>query len=165
MAHQLRNTEICHCKRGRWKGQGVARWRIICLSLIAQLKTFFSLLIFAEFVAFWYSDFYTTLYFVNQRNHKPLALQAHTLTCRCFFCSLNVIISHKEGLGYLSICAVAFLSSLSSHMCICNGQWSLELLFVCWKSEDYLDLRVMYIQCSVSLICNISVLEMTYFCM
>jgi hypothetical protein len=55
--------------------------------------------------------FYTTLYFVNQRNYKTLMMQAHALTRKCYFYSLNVIISHpivyKEGLDYLSICAIA----------------------------------------------------------
>jgi hypothetical protein len=45
-------------------------------------------------VAFWYNDFYTTLYFVNQRNYKTLAMQAHAFTRTRYFYSLNLIISH-----------------------------------------------------------------------
>jgi hypothetical protein len=46
--------------------------------------------------AFSYTDFYTTLYFVNQRNYKTLAMQTHALTHTCYFYSLNVIISHPK---------------------------------------------------------------------
>jgi hypothetical protein len=85
-------------------------------------------------VAFSYTDFYTTLYFVNQRNYKTLAMQAHALTRKRYFYSLNVIISHptvqSEGLGYLSVCAIALRSSPPSHVCICNGQRSSELFCV-----------------------------------
>jgi hypothetical protein len=73
-------------------------------SSIVQLKTFSSHLISTQSVAFSYTDFYTTLYFVNQRNYKTLAMQAHALTRTRYFYSPNVIISHpivhKEGLGY-----------------------------------------------------------------
>jgi hypothetical protein len=45
-------------------------------------------------------------------------MQAQTLTRTRYFCSLNVIISHrivfKEGLGCLSVCAIASRSSPSS---------------------------------------------------
>jgi hypothetical protein len=82
-------------------------------------------------VAFSYTNFYTTLYFVNQRNYKPLAMQAHVLTRTCYFCSLNVIISHpivyKEGLGYHSVCAIASRSSPPTHVCICNGHSGSEV--------------------------------------
>jgi hypothetical protein len=36
---------------------------------VVFLKTFFPLLISTQSVAFWY-NFYTSLYFVNQRNYK-----------------------------------------------------------------------------------------------
>jgi hypothetical protein len=40
---------------------------------------------------------------------------AHAFTCTCYFYSKNVKISHpieyKEGLGYLSVCAIASRSS------------------------------------------------------
>jgi hypothetical protein len=62
---------------------------------------------------------------VNQRNYKTLGMQAHALTRTRYFYSLNVIISHpivyKEGLGYLSVCAIASRSYPPSHVCICNG--------------------------------------------
>jgi hypothetical protein len=58
-------------------------------------------------------------------------MQAHALTHTRYFYSLNVIISHpivyKEGLGYLSVCAIASRSSLPSRVCICNGHLSSEL--------------------------------------
>jgi hypothetical protein len=117
--------------KGRWKGKGqqdgnesVWAWRV-------QLKTFFPLLISTQSVAFSYTDFYTTLYFVNQRNYKTLAMQTHAFTRTRYFYSLNIIISHltenKEGLGYLSVCAIASRSSPPSHVCICNGHPGSEL--------------------------------------
>jgi hypothetical protein len=52
---------------------------------------------------------------VNQRTYKTVARQAHVLTRTRYFYRLNVIISHsivyKEGLGYLSVCAIASRSS------------------------------------------------------
>jgi hypothetical protein len=46
-------------------------------------------------------------------------MQAHALTRTRYLNSLNVIISHpivyKEGLGYLSVCAIASRSSPPSH--------------------------------------------------
>jgi hypothetical protein len=94
----------------------------------------FSLLISTQSVSFWYNDFYTTLYFVNQRNYKTLAMQTHALTHTRYFYSLNVIISHpivyKVGLGYLSVCAIASRSSPPSHVCICNGHPCSELCCV-----------------------------------
>jgi hypothetical protein len=43
------------------------------------------ILISTQSVAFWYTDFHTTLYFVNQRNYKTLAMQAHALTRTRYF--------------------------------------------------------------------------------
>jgi hypothetical protein len=94
----------------------------------------FFLSILTQSVAFWYTDFYTTLYFVNQRNYKTLGMQAHTLTRARYFYILNVIISHpivhKEGLGYLSVCAIASRSSPPTHVGICNGHPGSELFCV-----------------------------------
>jgi hypothetical protein len=71
---------------------------------------------------------------VNQRNYKTLAMQAHTLTRKRYFYSLNAIISHpivyKKGLGYLSICAIVSRSSRPSYVRICNGHPSSELCCV-----------------------------------
>jgi hypothetical protein len=54
---------------------------------------------------------------VNQRNYKTLAMHAHALTHTRYFYNLNIIISHpivyKEGLGFLSVCAIA-----SSHVSV-----------------------------------------------
>jgi hypothetical protein len=93
-------------------------------------------------VAFSCTDFHTTLYFVNQRNYKTLAMQSHALTRTRYFYSLNVIISHpighKEGLGHLSVCAVASRSFPPSHVCIYDGQRSSELFCVhCSLVEMY----------------------------
>jgi hypothetical protein len=59
-------------------------------------------------------------------------MQAHTLTRTRYFYSLNVIISHlivyKEGLGYLSVCALASRSYPPTHMCICKGHPGSELV-------------------------------------
>jgi hypothetical protein len=56
-------------------------------------ENIFPLLISTQSVTFLFTDFYTTLYFVNQGNYKTLAVQAHALTrTRCFY-SLNVMIS------------------------------------------------------------------------
>jgi hypothetical protein len=93
-----------------------------------------SLLISTKSVPFVCTDFFTTLYFVNQRNYKTLAMLAHALTCTRYFCSLNVIISHlivyKEGLGYLSACAIASRSSPPTHVFICNGHPGSDLCCV-----------------------------------
>jgi hypothetical protein len=86
--------------------------------------------------------FCTIVCFVNQRNHKTLAMQAHALTRTRYFYSLNVVISHlivyKEGLSYLSVCAIASRSSPPSHVCICNGHPSSELFCVHCKSGKVL---------------------------
>jgi hypothetical protein len=98
------------------------------------MTSFCPLLISTQSVTFWYTDFHTRMYFVNQRNYKTLAMQAHTLTHTRYFYSLNVIISHlvlyKEGLGYLSVRAIASRSSSPSHVCICNGHSGSELCCV-----------------------------------
>jgi hypothetical protein len=52
-------------------------------------KNFFPLLILTQSVALWYTDFHTTVYFVNQRNYKTLAMQAHALTDIHYLYSLN----------------------------------------------------------------------------
>jgi hypothetical protein len=61
-------------------------------------------------------------------------MQTHALTRKRYFYSLNVMISHlavyKEGLGYLSVCAIALRSSPPSHICIYDGQRSSELFCV-----------------------------------
>jgi hypothetical protein len=62
-------------------------------------------------------------------------MQAHALTRTRYFYSLNVIISQpvvfKEGLGYLSVCAIASRFSPPSHACICKGHPGSELCCVC----------------------------------
>jgi hypothetical protein len=97
-------------------------------------KNTFPLLISTQSVAFFYNDLNTTLYFVNQRNYKTLEMQAHALTRTTYFYSLNVILSHlivyQEGLGYLSVCAIASRSSAPSHVCICNSHPGSELCCV-----------------------------------
>jgi hypothetical protein len=101
----------------RWKGQGVARQQRVCLSMYSVNENIFPLLISTQSAAFWFTDFHITLYFVNQRNYKTLAMQAHVFTRTRYFYNLNVIISHpivyKEGLGYLFVCAIASRSSPS----------------------------------------------------
>jgi hypothetical protein len=97
-------------------------------------ENLFSLLISTQSTAFCYTDFYTTLYSVNQRNYKTLAMQAHALTRTRYFYNLNVIISHpivyKEGLGYRSACAISSRSSPPSRVRICNGHPGSELCCV-----------------------------------
>jgi hypothetical protein len=97
-------------------------------------NTFFPLFISTQSVAFSYTDFYTTLYFVNQRNYKTLAMPAHALTHTRYFYSKNIIISHvivyKERLGYLSVSAITSRSSPPTHVCICNSHPGSELCSV-----------------------------------
>jgi hypothetical protein len=128
--------ELRYWKRGREDGKGKGQQDVkesvwVCTM---QLKTFSPFLISIQSVAFSYTDFYTALYFVNQRNYKTLATQAHALTRTRYFYSLNVIISHpivyKEGLGYLSVCAIASRSSPPSHVRICNSHPGSELCCV-----------------------------------
>jgi hypothetical protein len=90
-------------------------------------------------VAFSYTDFYTTLYFLKQRNYRTQAMLAHALTRTRYSYSLNVIISHpvvyKEGLGYLSVISIASRASPPTHLCICNGHPGSELCCVHFTSR------------------------------
>jgi hypothetical protein len=89
---------------GRWRGQGETRWHTVCHSVYNVTENMFSVLVRHNL---WHFDthFYTTLYFVNQRNCRTLAMRTHALTRTRYFCSINVIILRpiacKEGLGYL----------------------------------------------------------------
>jgi hypothetical protein len=80
--------------------------------------------------------------FVNRTNFFSLAMQAHALTRTSYFYRLNVIISYpivyKEGLGYLSACAIALRSSPPTHVCICNGHPSSDLFCVHCFIENFL---------------------------
>jgi hypothetical protein len=121
--------------KGRWKGQGRTRRQRVWLNTYnSAIENILPLLISTQSVAFSCTDFCTTLYFVNQRNYKTLAMLAHALTRTRYFYSLNVIISqlivHKESLGYLSVCAIASRSSPPSHVGICNGHQGSELCCV-----------------------------------
>jgi hypothetical protein len=79
-------------RAGRWGGGQDGKECVwVCT---VQRKIFLPLLILTHSVAFSYTNFYTTLYFVNQRNYKTLAIQAHALTRTRYFYSLNVIISY-----------------------------------------------------------------------
>jgi hypothetical protein len=131
--------QLRHWKRGRedWKG----RWEqngkeslSMCSACVCNRKRCCPRLISTQSVAFSYTDLNTALYFVNERNYRTLAMQAHALTRTRYFCSLNVIILHlivyKEGLCYLSVCAIASRSSPPPHACICNGHPGLELCCV-----------------------------------
>jgi hypothetical protein len=108
-------------KREQDAKESVWSWRV-------SLITYFFRFNFNKIggILIWYTDFYTALYFVNQRNYKTLAMQVHALTRTRYFYSPNVIISHrivyKEGLCYLSVCAIASRSSPPSRVCISNGQ-------------------------------------------
>jgi hypothetical protein len=81
-----------------------------------KLKTFFPLLISIQSVAFSHTEFYTTLYFVKHRNYETLAnagtrLIHHALLLQPKRNNFTHSIVYKEGLGYLSVCAVASRSS------------------------------------------------------
>jgi hypothetical protein len=69
--------------------------------------------------------------FCEPKNYETLAIQAQAFAFMRYFYSLNIIISHpivyKEGLGYLSICAIVLRSSPLTHVCICNGHPGSEL--------------------------------------
>jgi hypothetical protein len=97
-------------------------------------KHFSPLLILTQSGAFWYTDFHTALYFLFIKGTIKYWQCRHTPKPARYFYSLNVIISHliiyKEGLGYLSVFAIASLSSPPSHVCICNGHPSSELFCV-----------------------------------
>jgi hypothetical protein len=87
----------------------------------------FLLLISIQFVVFWYTNFYTVLYFVNHRSYKTLAKQAHDLTHLHYFCSLNVINFTSSSVGkdwVISICAFTSQSSPASHIYL---WWSVKL--------------------------------------
>jgi hypothetical protein len=73
-------------------------------------------------VAFSYTDFCTTLYFMNSWNYRTHAMQAHALTRTHYFYSLNVIISHLivQGRTGLSLCMCYHFAVFPSHVCICN---------------------------------------------
>jgi hypothetical protein len=75
---------------------------------VYKTENIFPLFISTESVSFWCTNFSTTLYFVNQRNYKTLAVQTHALTRTRYIYNLNVIISHpivqgRTGLS-LSVC-------------------------------------------------------------
>jgi hypothetical protein len=118
--HQLQWTQnncelqLRHWKRGR-EEQGGSKTAKSVWACRVQLKTFSPPLISTQSVAFSYTGFYTV--FCEPNNYKTLAMQAHALTRSRHFYSLNVMISHpivyKEGLGYLSVCAIASRSSSS----------------------------------------------------
>jgi hypothetical protein len=50
------------------KGKGEQDGKESVWACLILLKTFLPLLISTQSVAFWYTDFYTALYFVNQRD-------------------------------------------------------------------------------------------------
>jgi hypothetical protein len=68
---------------------------------------------------------------IKKKKLPKLGIQAHALTRTRYFYNLNVIISvpvkYKEGLGYISVSAIASRYSPPSHVCICNGHPSSEL--------------------------------------
>jgi hypothetical protein len=82
-------------ERGEGKGNGGSRRQKVCLSMFSITEKIFPLLISTQSVAFSCTNFFTAPCFVNQRNYKPLAVQAHALTRTRNFKSLNVIISHQ----------------------------------------------------------------------
>jgi hypothetical protein len=118
----------------------------------------FPLLISTQSVAFWYTDFYTALYFVNHRTYKTLAMQAHALTRMRYFYSLNVIISHPtvQGSTELSLrpcCRFAvFISCVSVTVnearsyfasTVPTGQqawWAAEPVWRRWRREEIMPL-------------------------
>jgi hypothetical protein len=103
----------CVTERGEGKMEGSRRNKKACFVLTENISP--PPLISTQSVAFSCTDFNATLYFVNQRNYKTLAMQAHASTSTRYFYSQNFTISHpivyKEGLGYLSVCAIASRSS------------------------------------------------------
>jgi hypothetical protein len=119
---------------------GRARWQSVYLSMYSATENIFSPFNFDTIGDISYTDFYTALYFENQRNYKTLAMQAHALTRTRYFFSLNLLISHpivyKEGLSYLSVCAIASQSSPPTHVCIRNGHPGSELCCGHCKQTD-----------------------------
>jgi hypothetical protein len=69
-----------HRTRGREDGKGKGGKTEKSLSMNSLAENIFSLLISTQYVAFRYTDFYTTLCFENQRNYETLAIQTHALT-------------------------------------------------------------------------------------
>jgi hypothetical protein len=61
--------QLGHRKKGRLKGQGGPRLQRVCLSMYSVTENIF-FPFSTQLVAFSYTDFFTTLYFVNQRNYK-----------------------------------------------------------------------------------------------
>jgi hypothetical protein len=79
------NTE---CREGKF-GRARRSKTTVCLSMFNVTEKNFPLLISTKSLEFSYNDFYTTLYFVSQRNYKILTMQAHTLTQMHYFYSLR----------------------------------------------------------------------------
>jgi hypothetical protein len=96
---------------------------------IVQLKTFFpfNFCTIGSILLYWF--FHYTLYSVNQRNCKWLALQTRAVTCTRYFYSLNFVIPHSIGLCCLFKCAFA-LRPFPHLTYVCNGQRSSELFCV-----------------------------------
>jgi hypothetical protein len=87
--------QLRHWKEGREdeKDRGEQEGKESVWARSVQIKTFFPFLISTQSVEFWYTDFHTALYFVNQRNYKH-TMPAHAFTCTSNFYSQNVITSH-----------------------------------------------------------------------
>jgi hypothetical protein len=74
----------------RWKKQGGAGQQIACLTMSRVTENIFlPLSILTQSVTLSATDIYTTLYFVNQRNYKTLAMWACALTNIHYFYSLK----------------------------------------------------------------------------
>jgi hypothetical protein len=117
---------------GSWKWQGGGRRQRVYLSMYRNWKHVFP---FQFQHSRLHSDSlnFTLLYFVNQRNYKT----SNAVTHRNPYALLvqhkrNNFTSDKkkEGMGYLSVYAIASRSSPASYACICNGQRSSELFCV-----------------------------------
>lgn len=90
------------------------RWKHVYLSISIQS------------VAFWYTAFYTTLSFVNLRNNKTLATQAHALTRTRYILQPKRNNFTPKGTSHywiISPCVIS-LSGLLPSTCTCKGQWS-----------------------------------------
>jgi hypothetical protein len=77
--------ELRHSKGGREDGQGKGKQHGKQCVSECETKNILSLLISTQLVVFWCTDFYTTLYFMNQRKFKIPAMQAHALTRTSYF--------------------------------------------------------------------------------
>jgi hypothetical protein len=136
-----------HAKRGREvgkiKGEQYGKESVWACTLLLKILFPFNFDTIGGISMHWLS---ATLYFVDQRNYKTVAMQAHALTCTRYFCSLNVIISHpiarKEGLGHFSACCVGRRSSPPYHLCVCNCHPSSELFCVRCSYEDFIDTEI-----------------------